>query len=185
MRRANLGRETGETLVDMEVTLDGEGGLKGSTGIDFLDHVLNSLSLHGSIGLELEVTGDEDPHHRAEDVAIVLGRALREAAGSEIERFGDARVPMDEAVASVVLDFGGRAYNDVELPEGEVNGLPMSLFEHFFRTLASSSRSTIHMEATGEDTHHVVEAAFKCMGVALEEALSTRGDVRSTKGVVD
>ncbi len=92
---------------------------------------------------------------------------------------------MDEAIASVALDFGGRAYADVQLPEGEVNGLPVSLFEHFVRSLASSSKSTIHIEATGEDTHHVVEAAFKCLGVALERALRERGSVRSTKGVVD
>ncbi|MBS1263102.1 MAG: Imidazoleglycerol-phosphate dehydratase [Methanonatronarchaeales archaeon] len=187
MRSARVERKTEETAVSIEVNIGtgAEGGITGSSGIGFMDHALEAMSHHGSLELEVEVSGDEDPHHRAEDIAIVLGKVLREAAGPEIERFGDARVPMDDAVASVALDFGGRAYADVVLPGGEVNGLPVSLFEHFVRTLASSSRSTIHLEASGMDTHHVVEAAFKCLGVALERALSKRGSVRSTKGVVD
>jgi len=185
MRSARVERETGETWVEVEVKLDGDGGLEGSTGIDFLDHMLDSMSHHGYIGLSVEVSGDEDPHHRTEDVAIVLGKALREAAGEEITRFGDACVPMDEALGSVALDFGGRTYAKVDLPEGEVAGLPVSLFDHFVRSLASSGKATIHLESGGEDTHHVVEAVFKALGISLGQALRESEEVRSTKGVLD
>lgn len=185
MRRAEEERETDETYVEIEVALDAEGGIEGSSGVPFLDHVLDSLSVHGSLSVDLEVSGDEDPHHRAEDIAIVLGRALRRGAGRRVRRFGDARVPMDEAIATVALDFGGRSYSSARLPEGEVDGLPTSLFEHFVRSLANSAGATIHLEAEGEDTHHVVEAAFKALGLALEEALRESSDVRSTKGVLD
>lgn len=185
MRSATLERETGETTVNLELTLDSDEGMEGSSGIRFLDHVLDSFTHHGGMALTLEVSGDVDPHHRAEDVAIVLGRALQEAAGTEIQRFADARIPMDEAIASVALDFSGRSYAAVDLPEGEVNGLPVTLFEHFIRSLADAAGLTLHVEATGDDMHHVVEATFKCLGVTIGHAARERTGVRSTKGVLD
>lgn len=185
MRSAEVERETGETEVTVNLAIGGDGGLEGSSGIRFLDHVLESLTHHGDLALDLAVSGDVDPHHRTEDVAIALGRALREAAGDEIHRFGDARVPMDESLASVALDVSGRSYASVDLPEGDVGELPVTIFEHFLRSLADEAGITLHVETEGEDMHHAVEATFKCLAVALRQALRPREGVRSTKGVLD
>jgi imidazoleglycerol-phosphate dehydratase len=163
-----------------------------ATGIGMLDHMLTALAAHSLMDLELRCTGDlwVDEHHTVEDVAIVLGatidRALGERAG--IRRFGDARAPLDEAVAHAVVDLGGRGIARIELPlRGErVGALPATLVPHFFDSLSRHGRIGIHLSGTGEDDHHLLEAAFKALALALRQAWEPDprrgGAVPSTKG---
>jgi len=190
-RRASVRRETRETNVAVSLVLDGSGVADVSTGIGFLDHLLSSLAHHGLFDLEIRATGDleVDEHHTAEDVALVLGSALAEALGDRagIRRFGDASVPMDEAIATTVLDVGGRPYAVVDLPfRGErVGTLPLQLVEHALEAFARTSGTTLHVRGSGRNDHHLAEAAFKALGRALREACEPdprRSGVASTKG---
>jgi imidazoleglycerol-phosphate dehydratase len=190
-RRATVTRTTRETSVTVTLGLDGSGSATVSTGIGFLDHLLTSLAHHGLFDLEVRATGDleVDEHHTTEDVALVLGSAFAEALGdrSGIRRFGDAAVPMDESVATVVLDVGGRPYAVVDLPfRGErIGTLPTQLVEHALEAFARSSGTTLHVRGTGRNDHHLAEAAFKALALALRAACepdARRTGVASTKG---
>ena len=190
-RRATVTRSTRETDVSVTVDLDGTGDADVSTGVAFYDHLLGSFAHHGLLDLTIRARGDlqVDDHHTVEDVALVLGAAIAEALGDRagIERFGDATVPMDEAVATAVLDVGGRPYTVVDLPfRGERAGeLTLQLIEHALEAFARTAGATLHVRGTGRNDHHLAEAAFKALGRALRAAAAPdprRRGVASTKG---
>ena len=190
-RRASVRRRTRETDVRIVLRLDGAGEARIETGIGFYDHLLGSLAHHGLFDLEVEATGDlhVDEHHTVEDVALVLGSAFAEALGdrSGIRRFGDASVPMDEAVATAVVDVGGRPYAVIDLPfrAERAGGLPLQLVEHALEALARTAGTTLHVRGIGRNDHHLAEAAFKALGRALRTACEPdprRAGVASTKG---
>jgi histidinol-phosphate/aromatic aminotransferase/cobyric acid decarboxylase-like protein/imidazoleglycerol phosphate dehydratase HisB len=193
-RTATAERRTAETDVRCRVMLDGTGRAAVATGIGMLDHMLTALAAHSLIDVELSCTGDlwVDEHHTVEDVAIVLGQALDAALGDRagIARFGDARAPLDEALAHATVDLGGRGVAAIELPfAGERIGiLPGSLVPHFFDTLARSGRLGIHVSGAGSDDHHMLEAAFKALARALRAAVADdpgrAGAIPSTKGTL-
>jgi len=190
-RRASVSRETRETTVAISLDLDGEGTASIETGVGFFDHLLSSLAHHGLFDLEVRTRGDlgVDEHHSVEDTALVLGAAFAEALGNRagIVRFGDAAVPMDESLATAVVDIGGRPYAVVELPfRGErVGELPLQLVEHAIEAFARTAGATIHVRGSGRNDHHLAEAAFKALGRALRAACEPdprRRGVASTKG---
>jgi imidazoleglycerol-phosphate dehydratase len=190
-RRATVSRRTKETDVSVTLTLDGSGTTTISTGIGFYDHLLTSLAHHGLFDVEIRATGDleVDEHHTVEDVALVLGSAFAEALGDRaaIRRFGDASAPMDESLATAVVDVGGRPYAIVDLPfRGErAGGLPLQLVEHALEAFARTSGTTLHVRGAGRNDHHLAEAAFKALARALRAACETdprRAGVASTKG---
>ena len=184
-------RETRETRVSVTLDLDGSGTTAIATGVGFFDHLLGSLAHHGLFDLTIEASGDLeiDEHHTVEDAALVLGSAFAEALGDRagIRRFGDARAPMDESLASAIIDVGGRPYAVIDLPfRGErVGELPLQLVEHALEAFARTAGATLHLSGTGRNDHHLAEAAFKALGRALRaacEADPRRSGVASTKG---
>jgi imidazoleglycerol-phosphate dehydratase len=190
-RRVTVARRTRETDVTIELNLDGSGDAEVRTGIGFYDHLLGSFAHHGLFDLRIAATGDLeiDDHHTVEDVALVLGAAVAEALGDRagIQRFGDASVPMDESVASAVIDVGGRPYAVIDLPfRGNRAGeLSLQLVEHALEAFARTAGATLHVRGTGRNDHHLAEAAFKALGRALRAAVAPdprRRGVASTKG---
>jgi len=190
-RRVSVSRSTRETTISVSLDLDGSGQATIATGVGFYDHLIGSLAHHGLFDVVIRAEGDlaVDEHHTVEDVALVLGAAFAEALGERagIRRFGDARVPMDEAVASAVLDIGGRPYAVIELPfRGErVGELPLQLVEHALEAFARTAGATLHVTGNGRNDHHLAEAAFKALGRALRLACEPdprRTGVASTKG---
>jgi len=193
-RRVSVSRSTRETTISVSLDLDGSGQATIETGVGFYDHLIGSLAHHGLFDVVIRAEGDlaVDEHHTVEDVALVLGAAFAEALGERagIRRFGDARVPMDEAVASAVLDIGGRPYAVIELPfRGErVGELPLQLVEHALEAFARTAGTTLHVTGTGRNDHHLAEAAFKALGRALRLACEPdprRTGVASTKGSLE
>lgn len=192
-RRVTVARTTAETDITITFALDGSGHTSIDTGIGFYDHLLGSFAHHGLFDLAIAADGDLqiDEHHTVEDVALVLGAALAEALGDRagIARFGDSSVPMDESLASAVLDVGGRPYAVIDLPfRGErVGGLPLQLIEHSLESFARTSGTTLHLSGIGRNDHHLAEAAFKAFGRALRVACEPdprRSGVASTKGAL-
>ena len=190
-RRVTVARTTRETQVMVELDLDGGGVTDIATGVGFYDHLLGSFAHHGLFDLTVRAVGDlhVDDHHTVEDVALVLGSAMAEALGERdgIERFGDATVPMDEALATAVVDVGGRPYAVIDLPfRGERAGeLSLQLVEHALEAFARTSGVTLHVRGSGRNDHHLAEAAFKALGRALRAAVAPdprRRGVASTKG---
>lgn len=190
-RRVTVARRTRETDVTVTLDLDGGGAVAVATGVGFYDHLLSALGHHGLFDLDVRAAGDleVDEHHTVEDVALVLGSAFAEALGdrSGITRFGEASVPMDEALATAVVDVGGRPYAILDLPfRGErVGSLPTQLVEHALEAFARTSGTTLHLRAAGRNDHHVAEAAFKALARALRAAVAAdprRAGVASTKG---
>lgn len=190
-RTAEIARETNETKVRVRVDLDGTGRAQVSTGVGFFDHLLESLAHHSLIDLEIETSGDliVDDHHTVEDTALVLGEALANALGdrSGIQRFGDASVPMDEAIARCTIDVGGRPYAVIELPMTNpyIGNLTTQNLAHALEALASRAGFTLHLSASGANDHHTAEAAFKALARALRLAVAAdprRHGVPSTKG---
>jgi len=190
-RRATVARTTRETDVTVSLDLDGSGIAEVSTGVGFYDHLLSSLAHHALFDLTIRATGDleVDDHHTVEDVALVLGSALAEALGDRvgIRRFVDATAPMDESVATAVVDVGGRPYAVVDLPfRGEKAGeLTLQLVEHALEAFARTSGTTLHVHGSGRNDHHLAEAAFKALALALRAAVEPdprRRGVPSTKG---
>ncbi|MDZ7702276.1 MAG: imidazoleglycerol-phosphate dehydratase HisB [Halobacteriales archaeon] len=190
-RTAAATRETAETAVEVTLDLDGAGEATVETGVGFLDHMLEALAAHGLFDLTVRAEGDleVDEHHVVEDVAIVLGGALDEALGDRrgIVRYADRRVPLDESVASVVVDVSGRPLFrfDGAFSAERVGGMASGLGRHFWRTVAMNAGLTLHAEVAGDDAHHEIEALFKAAARALDDA--TRLDERrsgppSTKG---
>jgi imidazoleglycerol-phosphate dehydratase len=171
-----LRRKTRETEVVVGVRA-GDGRCNANTGEPFLDHMLVTLARYAGLDLEVEASGDL-PHHLIEDVAITLGAALRAATPERCARYGDATIPMDDAVVQAVLDNGGRPYYEGPLPHRH--------YEHFMRSLADNAAMTLHvLVQRGSDRHHIVEAAFKAFGLALRQSLATTDAVFSTKGAVE
>ena len=192
-RWATVTRSTRETQITVTLKLDGTGETGIETGVGFYDHLLNSLAHHALFDLEVQATGDLviDEHHTVEDVALVLGAALAAALAdrSGIVRFGDAAVPMDESIATAVVDVGGRPYAVIDLPfKGKRAGkLPLELIEHVFESLARAGGMTLHIRGKGRNDHHLAEAAFKALGRALRAACAIdprRQGVASTKGAL-
>ena len=202
-RIAELTRETSESTVRVKIDLDGTGDSAISTGVGFYDHMLTALSRHGLFDLEVEARGDVhiDAHHTVEDTAIVLGQAIRAALGDKagIRRFGDALVPLDEALAQAVVDVSGRPYcvhsgepagqEHVLIGGGNV-GVPYvgSLTRHVIESLAFHAHLCVHVRVLGgRDPHHVVEAQFKALARALRDAVAYDPRVNgipSTKGAL-
>ena len=183
-------RTTNETRIRTAVNLDQAGPTSIRTGIGFYDHMLEQISRHGGFSLELQCDGDleVDEHHTVEDTAICLGTALREALGNKfgIERYGFL-LPMDESEAKVALDLSGRAAFrfSASFPRDAVGALPTEMVEHFFRSLAESLGAALHVEVSGENTHHMIEACFKGVGRALRQAIRKEGtELPSTKGAL-
>jgi imidazoleglycerol-phosphate dehydratase len=194
-RRADITRETGETHVELTLDLDGSGAGSRTTGVGFLDHMLDLLARHARLDLDVAARGDLETgaHHTAEDVGIVLGQALDRALGDRagITRYGHAVVPMDEARAACALDFSGRpflAFDAHLLPPGVTGGFDHELTEEFFRAVSSSARITLHLTIeAGTNAHHMIEAAFKAFARALRAAIAidpTESGVPSTKGTL-
>jgi imidazoleglycerol-phosphate dehydratase len=190
-RRVTVTRRTRETEIDVTLDLDGTGGATIATGVGFYDHLLGSLAHHGLFDLEVRAAGDldVDEHHTVEDVALVLGSAFAEALAdrSGIARFGEASVPMDEALATAVIDIGGRPYAVIDLPfrSERVGALPLQLVEHALESFARTAGATLHLRGTGRNDHHLAEAAFKALALALRAACAPdprRVGVASTKG---
>ena len=191
MREATLSRKTKETDIRLSLALEG-GEVEVSTGIGFFDHMLTAFAFYGGLGLKLEVKGDleVDGHHTVEDVGIVLGQAMREALGDRkgIRRFASAYIPMDEALCFTALDFSNRPFLvfDADMPQPMIGGYDSCLTEEFMRALAVNSGLTLHMKCLyGKNAHHITEALFKSLGVAVKEAVAITGTgVTSTKGVL-
>jgi imidazoleglycerol-phosphate dehydratase len=192
-RWATVTRSTKETQITVTLKLDGTGVTNIATGVGFYDHLLNSMAHHALFDVDIDATGDLviDEHHTVEDVALVLGAALAAALGdrSGIVRFGDFAVPMDEAVATAVVDVGGRPYAVIDLPfKGKRAGkLPLELIEHTLESLARAGGLTLNLKGRGKNDHHLAEAAFKALGRALSAAVTVdprRAGVASTKGTL-
>ena len=192
-RWATVTRSTKETQIIVTLKLDGTGQTGIETGVGFYDHLLGSMAHHALFDLQIAAAGDLviDEHHTVEDVALVLGAALAHALGdrSGIARFGDAAVPMDESVATTVVDVGGRPYAVVDLPfRGKRAGkLPLELIEHALESFARAGGVTLNLKGRGRNDHHLAEAAFKALGRALCAAVTVdprRAGVASTKGTL-
>lgn len=191
-RQSSIERKTRETDIQLQINLDGTGVWQGSTGVPFMDHMLNHLAVHALFDLRVACSGDTaiDDHHTVEDLGIVLGMALKAATGDKrgLERYGSQFVPMDEALVLVVLDFSGRgllAY-DLDLPSERVGTFETALVREFLQALAANAGLTLHVQLLyGNNSHHIIEAVFKALGRALSQAV--RIDARclgvpSTKG---
>ncbi len=194
-RTATVTRTTAETDITIELKLDGSGQADIETGVGFLDHMLHALARHARFNLKIRATGDLhiDEHHTVEDVGIVLGRALAEALGDHkgITRMGHAIVPMDEALAMVAVDFGGRGYFvfNGQFSTDRIGQVGTSLIPHFFESMAHAGRLNLHARLlAGVDDHHRAEALFKALARALDMAVQRdprlEGQVPSTKGTL-
>jgi imidazoleglycerol-phosphate dehydratase len=193
-RKVEVKRKTKETEIVLKLDLDGSGIYSIKTGIPFFDHMLSLLAYHGSIDLSLKAKGDigVDLHHTVEDVGICLGDGVRKALGEEkgIKRYGMAMIPMDETLASVVLDLSMRpclVFN-MKLKRSKIGTFDLELVEEFFKAFCNHARVTLHINLLyGKNSHHMVEAVFKGFGRALREAVSLdqrSHQVPSTKGVL-
>jgi len=190
-RTAAVARETAETDVEVTVAVDGDGDSEVDTGIAFLDHMLASFAKHGLFDVTVRCDGDleVDDHHTVEDVAIALGTAFADALDDKrgIRRFADRTVPLDEAVAGVVVDVSGRPLFafDGAFSQERVGGLTSHMAEHFLRSFAMNADLTLHAEVDGENAHHEIEALFKALARTLDDATridDRRSDTPSTKG---
>jgi imidazoleglycerol-phosphate dehydratase len=194
-RTATINRQTGETDIKITLDLDGTGQADINTGVGFLDHMLHALARHARFDLTVQATGDLhiDEHHTVEDVGIVLGRAIAQALGDRkgITRMGHAIVPMDEALALVAIDFGGRGYFvfDGHFDTDRIGQMGTSLIPHFLESVAHEGRMNLHARLlAGTDDHHRAEALFKALARALDMAKQSdprlAGEVPSTKGTL-
>lgn len=191
-RTVKLSRKTNETEIAVELVLEGRGSYLIQTPLPFLDHMLSLLAKHGFFDLQIKAKGDVevDAHHTVEDLGILLGDAFHQALGEKrgIRRFGAATVPMDEALASVSIDLSGRPYLSYQAPalKGRIGTLDVRLIKEFLRAFSNHLQATIHVQLfQGEDVHHGVEAIFKALARALDEASQREmrsKDIPSTKG---
>jgi len=194
-RAASLQRKTNETDIQLSLNLDGNGQVQVSTGIGFLDHMLDLLGRHANIDLSVEAKGDLhiDFHHTTEDIGIVLGQAVKQALGDKagIHRYGSFYLPMDEALSRVVIDLSNRPFLvwKTEFPSAKIGEMDTELFREFFQAFASAAGATLHVETLyGVNSHHIAESCFKGLGRALREAIAIDsaidGRVPSTKGAL-
>jgi imidazoleglycerol-phosphate dehydratase len=191
-RTADTHRQTAETTIHITLNLDGTGTAAVSTGVPFLDHMLTLFARHGRFDLTVEASGDThiDDHHTTEDIGIVLGQAFRQAIGDKhgIARYGHAYVPMDEALVRTALDFSGRPFcvYDVPVAPAKVGTFDTELVEHFCSSFAFHAMLTLHVDRIrGANSHHILEAVFKSLAIALHHATRiVRDDLPSTKGAL-
>jgi len=190
-RTAARTRETAETDIEVTLDLDGDGDATVETGVGFFDHMLEALAKHGLFDVTVRCDGDLaiDDHHTVEDVAITLGAAFEEALGDKrgIVRYADRKVPLDEAVAEVVVDVSGRPrfYFDGEFSQPSVGDFTSDMARHFVESLALNAGLTLHASVSGENAHHEIEALFKALARTLDDAMridERRSDTPSTKG---
>jgi len=190
-RTAAVSRETAETAIEVTLAVDGDGDARIDTGVGFFDHMLEAFAKHGLFDLTVDCDGDldVDDHHTVEDVAIVLGEAFDEALGDRrgIRRFADRRVPLDEAVAGVVVDVSGRPHFEFDgaFSQDAVGEFTSDMARHFALSLAMNAGLTLHADIAGANAHHEVEALFKGLARALDDATrldERRSDTPSTKG---
>jgi len=191
MRESKVSRRTNETDIELKISLDGSGNTDINTGIAFFDHMLNSFSKHGSFDLIIKARGDltVDDHHTIEDVGITLGSAIAKALGDKkgIERFADARIPMDEALATAAVDISGRSFLvfNGKFTDAKIGGFSSQNIRHFFESLTNNAGINVHLDVTGENDHHKTEALFKAFGIALKRAVKITGSgIPSTKGTL-
>jgi len=194
-RNATIDRNTTETKIRLNLALDGKGEYDIETGVPFFDHMLAQIARHGFLSLKIRAIGDLeiDAHHTVEDVGICFGEAFKKALGNKrgVRRYGRGTMPMHESLASVVVDFSGRPYLvfNVDLPKAKVGDFDVELVEEFFVAFCNHAGANIHVNlAYGENLHHIVEAIFKALGRALDEAsqLDPRiDDVLSSKGKLE
>ncbi|MEN8249935.1 MAG: imidazoleglycerol-phosphate dehydratase HisB, partial [Bacteroidota bacterium] len=178
-----------ETSIEIELNLDGSGKSKIDTGIGFFDHMLEQIARHGNLDLDIKVDGDLeiDEHHTIEDVALTLGSTFEKALGSKkgIERYGFL-LPMDDCLAQVAIDFGGRPWLvwEAEFNRDMVGEMPTEMFYHFFKSFSDNARCNLNIKAEGDNEHHKIEAIFKAIGKAIKMAVSKTDNyaVPSTKG---
>ena len=195
MRQAEIKRTTKETDISLSLNIDGKGQSEINTGCGFLDHMLTLFASHGRFDMNLTCKGDVqvDYHHTAEDIGIVLGKAFADAMGDKrgITRYGSFLLPMDEALIMTALDISGRAYlvHDLDIPSKKVGDFDTELCEEFWRAFAFNSQITLHIkQLSGNNSHHIIEGAFKSVARALKQALTVDeklcGEIPSTKGVL-
>jgi imidazoleglycerol-phosphate dehydratase len=193
-RSAEIERKTRETQIALALKLDGSGRGEVATGVPFLDHMLESFARHGFFDLKISAHGDTeiDEHHTVEDVGIVLGRAFRQALGdrSGIRRFGEATVPLDEALCSAVVDISGRAYlgYDIAIAQERVGNFQTELVHDFMKAFSDETGMNLHLRMhTGRNPHHIVEATFKALARAMDSATTLEPRIvgaLSTKGTL-
>lgn len=193
-RQGTVKRKTGETDIELTINVDGEGAIDLHTGVPFLEHMLHLFAKHGQFDLNVQAKGDieVDAHHTTEDIAICLGEAFKSGLGDKegIRRYGSAIVPMDDALAQVVVDLSNRPHLEyrVDLPSGQVGTFDTELVREFFWKLAIEARMNLHIIVHyGHNTHHIIEAIFKACARALNEASgidSNQKGVLSTKGLL-
>ena len=195
MRTGTVHRATAETSIDVRVALDGTGAYRIATGIGFLDHMLEQLSRHSLIDLDVKTVGDlhVDQHHSVEDTALAIGECVRQALGEKrgIVRYGEAHSPMDETLTRVALDISGRPFLvwKVAFTSAKLGDMDTEMFEHWFHSFAQAAGLTLHVECLyGSNNHHIAESAFKALARSLREAVALdprkAGSVPSTKGVL-
>jgi imidazoleglycerol-phosphate dehydratase len=192
MRKAAVSRQTGETAIELDFTIDGEGTSSIETGVGFFDHMLTLMTKHGLFNLDVKCDGDleVDQHHSVEDIGIALGQAFNEALGDKkgITRYATVTTPMDEALSTISLDISGRAYfvYHVEGLKDKVGNFDTELVEEFFQAFVSNAKVTLHINlAYGKNTHHMIESIFKGLGRALDQATQKNPRIKgvpSTKG---
>ena len=190
-RQATVSRVTNETKIDVSLNLDGNGSSTIDTGLGFFDHMLEQIARHGNVNLEVNVKGDLeiDEHHTIEDVAITLGETFTKALGIKkgIERYGFL-LPMDDCLAQVALDFGGRPWLmwDVEFKRESVGDMPTEMFIHFFKSFSDAAKCNLNIKATGDNEHHKIEAIFKAFAKSIKMAVAKTGNysIPSTKGTI-
>lgn len=192
LRSAEVHRKTTETEVFINLDLDGTGSYQIDTEVPFLGHMLSLFSAHSLVDLKILARGDNqiDDHHTVEDIGICLGRAIKQSLGSKrgITRYGSACIPMDEALARVVIDFSGRSYLDfqVPIPSENVGSFSTELVEEFFRAVVDHAGMTLHIDLLkGRNSHHIIEAVFKAFARAFRQAAAYEPNVEgvwSTKG---
>jgi len=199
-RQSEQERKTNESTINVSLNLDGSGNANIDTGIGFFDHMLTHIAIHGIFDIQVKAKGDlhVDTHHTIEDVGIVLGKAFKQAIGEKlgISRIGHSYVPMDEALALVVVDFSNRPYSIIDIPwTGKYFGkqqdelIPFTLIDHFLQTFAIHASITLHVKVLyGKNDHHMAEAVFKALGSSLDKASrldpKRRGSIPSTKGIL-
>lgn len=190
-RKASVIRKTNETNIEVTVNLDGSGKSDLHTGIGFFDHMLEQIAKHGNMDITVQVKGDLhiDEHHTIEDVAITLGETILEAMGSKkgIERYGFL-LPMDDCLAQVAIDFGGRPWLvwDAHFTREKIGEMPTEMFMHFFKSFSDHAKCNLNIKATGDNEHHKIEAIFKAFAKAIKMALCKTDNfsIPSTKGTL-
>lgn len=190
VRKATVNRKTKETDIAIVLNLDGTGQATISTGISFFDHMLDQLARHGNVDLNLQVKGDLhiDEHHTIEDTALALGEAFHQALGNKrgIERYGFC-LPMDDCLAQVAIDFGGRPWLvwDAEFKREKIGEMPTEMFMHFFKSFSDTAKCNLNIQAAGTNEHHKIEAIFKAFAKSIKMAVKQEGnELPSTKGVI-